>query len=61
MPFMFSGSPVSDPLAAGDGQAAFASDDFYAADAPRIGLRRPGRHWHLAKIAVEKFWMRRWT
>lgn len=45
----------------GDGQAAFASGDFYAAAAPKIGLRRPGRHWHLAKIALEKFWMRRWT
>jgi hypothetical protein len=23
-------------------------------------LRRPGRHWHLAKIAVERYYLRRW-
>ena len=44
----------------GDGRAAFASGDFYAAQAPKIRLRRPGRHCHLAKIAFEKYWMRRW-
>ena len=44
----------------GDGRAAFAGGDFYAAQAPKIRLRRPGRHWHLAKIAFEKYWMRRW-
>lgn len=25
----------------------------------RITLRRPGRHWHLAKVAFEQYWMRR--
>lgn len=45
----------------GDGQAAFADGDFYATDAPKVTLRRPGRHWHLAKIALEKYWMRRWA
>ena len=45
----------------GDGRAAFAGGDFYAADAPKITLRRPGRHWHLAKVAFEKYWMRRWA
>jgi len=44
----------------GDGRAAFATGDFYAAEAPNIRLRRPGRHWHLAKVAFEQYWIRRW-
>ena len=42
----------------GNGRAAFATGDFYAPDGPQIHLRRPGRHWHLAKVALEKRWMR---
>jgi sulfide:quinone oxidoreductase len=45
----------------GDGRAAFASGNFYAADAPDITLRRPGRHWHAAKVGFEKYWLRRWA
>jgi sulfide:quinone oxidoreductase len=45
----------------GDGQAAFATGSFYDPDGPQIRLRRPGRHWHLAKVAFEKYWMRRWS
>lgn len=45
----------------GDGRAAFATGNFYAPDGPQIRLRRAGRHWHLAKVAFEKYWMRRWT
>ncbi len=44
----------------GDGIAAYASGDFYAGEGPRVRLRRPGRHWHLAKVAFEKYWLRRW-
>jgi len=44
----------------GDGRAASATGNFYAQDAPRIRLRRPGRRWHLAKVAFEKYWLRRW-
>lgn len=44
----------------GDGVAAYATGDFYAGEAPRIRLRRPGRHWHLTKVAFEKYWLRRW-
>lgn len=44
----------------GDGVAAFATGDFYAEGAPRVRLRRPGRRWHLAKVAFERYWMRRW-
>lgn len=45
----------------GDGRAAFAGGTFYGTDGPQIRLRRPGRRWHLAKVAFEKYWMRRWT
>src|SRR3990170_286470 len=44
----------------GDGIAAYATGDFYAEDAPQVTLRRPGRRWHLAKVAFEKYWLRRW-
>lgn len=44
----------------GDGIAAYATGDFYAEGAPAISLRRPGRHWHLAKVALEQYWLRRW-
>ena len=44
----------------GDRAAGYASGDFYAEGAPRIRMRRPGPHWHLAKIALERYWMRRW-
>ena len=45
----------------GDGRAAFATGDFYATDQPQVRLRRPGRHWHAAKVGFEKYWLRRWT
>ena len=45
----------------GDGRAAYATGDFYAPDAPRIRLRRPGRTWHLGKVAFERYWLRRWA
>jgi sulfide:quinone oxidoreductase len=45
----------------GDQRAAFATGHFYAPDAPQVRLRRPGRHWHLAKVAFEQYWMRRWA
>ena len=44
----------------GDGRAASASGDFYAEAAPRVRLRHPGRRWHLAKVAFEQYWLRRW-
>lgn len=44
----------------GDGRAAFATGEFYAAEGPSVQLRRPGRHWHLAKLAFEQYWLRRW-
>ena len=44
----------------GDGRATSASGDFYAEGAPRVRLRHPGRRWHLAKVAFEQYWLRRW-
>lgn len=44
----------------GDGIAAYATGDFYAEAGPEVALRRPGRRWHLAKVALEKYWLRRW-
>lgn len=44
----------------GDGTSAYAKGDFYAADGPAVQLRRPGRQWHLAKVAFEQYWLRRW-
>jgi sulfide:quinone oxidoreductase len=44
----------------GDGIAAYATGDFYADVAPQVTLRRPGRRWHLAKVALEKYWLKRW-
>lgn len=44
----------------GDGIGAYATGDFYAANAPQVQLRRPRRRWHLAKVAFEQYWLRRW-
>ncbi len=44
----------------GDGVAAFAVGNFYAEGGPRVRLRRPGRSWHLAKVAFERYWFKRW-
>lgn len=45
----------------GDGRAGFAGGDFYAAPEPQVTLRRPGRPLHWAKVAFEKWWLRRWV
>jgi sulfide:quinone oxidoreductase len=44
----------------GDGRGAFATGDFYDPGGPKVDLRRPGRRWHVAKVAFEQYWMRRW-
>lgn len=44
----------------GEGRAAFATGDFYAADGPAVTMRTPGRRRHLAKVAFEQYWLRRW-
>ena len=47
-------------LEMGDGVAAYASGDCYAEPAPQVRLRRPGRQWHLGKVAFERYWLWRW-
>ena len=47
-------------LEVGGGRSAYAGGDFYASDGPTVAMRGPGRRWHLAKVAFEQYWMRRW-
>ncbi len=42
----------------GGGRAAYASGNFYAEGGPEMRLRRPGRIWHWAKVALEQKWLR---
>jgi sulfide:quinone oxidoreductase len=44
----------------GDGRAGFASGHFYAEPDPQVRMFRPGRSWHWAKVAFEKWWLHRW-
>ncbi len=48
-------------LEMGHGVAAYAKGNFYAAPVPAMTFRRPSRFWHLAKILVERRWLRRWS
>ena len=45
---------------AGDGKAGFGKGNFYAEPTPQVKLHPPGRHWHAAKVLLEKDWLRRW-
>jgi sulfide:quinone oxidoreductase len=47
-------------LESGDGRAGLARGDFYASPVPAVSMYRPGRSWHLGKIAFEQYWLRRW-
>lgn len=44
----------------GSGKAGFARGNFYAEPTPEMRMFRPGRHWHVAKVAFEKNWWRTW-
>lgn len=48
-------------LEVGDGKAAIGKGDFYAERGPEVTLHPPARRWHLAKVALEKLWFRRWV
>lgn len=43
----------------GGGVAGFATGNFYGEDGPVVRMRRPGRRWHLARVALEQLWLRR--
>lgn len=47
-------------LETGGGKAGFARGDFYASPVPKVAFSRPGRAWHLGKVAFEKYWLHRW-
>lgn len=47
-------------LEMGHGIAGFASGNFYAEPKPTVTLKKPGRHWHWGKAALEKWWLWRW-
>ena len=44
----------------GDNRAGYGRGDFYAEPLPQVKLYAAGRRWHLAKVAFEKNWFRRW-
>ncbi len=44
----------------GSGRAAFGGGNFYAPEGPKLKLHSPARHWHWAKVLLEKWWLRRW-
>jgi sulfide:quinone oxidoreductase len=43
----------------GDGRAGFGKGNFYAEPTPDVRLYPPSWWWHLGKIAVEQYWLRR--
>lgn len=47
-------------LEMGRGVAGFARGNFYAEPTPTVHMHRPGRHWHLAKVAFERHWWAQW-
>lgn len=47
-------------LETGGGKAGLARGDFYASPVPKVTMYRPGRSWHMGKIAFEKYWLNRW-
>lgn len=44
----------------GDGRAGVGYGNFYGEPRPDVRLRAPGRLWHWAKVAFEKWWLFRW-
>lgn len=48
-------------LEVGGGKAGLARGDFFASPSPRVAFQRPGRTWHLGKVAFEQYWLRRWV
>jgi sulfide:quinone oxidoreductase len=47
-------------LEVGGGKAGMARGDFFASPSPEVAFQRPGRTWHLGKVAFEQYWLRRW-
>ncbi len=47
-------------LETGAGKAGFGKGNFYGEPAPQIQPRMPSRTLHLAKVALEKYWLFKW-
>jgi sulfide:quinone oxidoreductase len=47
-------------IEAGDGRAGFGRGDFYAEPNPHVRLYNTARHWHWAKLLLERYWLRKW-
>jgi sulfide:quinone oxidoreductase len=45
----------------GNGVAAYATGNFFGETGPEVRMRRPGRRWHITKVAIEQYWLRRWA
>jgi sulfide:quinone oxidoreductase len=43
----------------GDARAGFGRGNFYAEPAPQVRLYPPNWWWHLGKVALEQYWLRR--
>jgi sulfide:quinone oxidoreductase len=43
----------------GDGRAGFGKGNFYAEPAPAIRLYPPSWWWHVGKVMLEQYWLRR--
>jgi len=48
-------------LEAGRGRAGMVTGNFYGDGPPEVRMRAPSRLWHWSKIAVERWWMRRFS
>lgn len=44
----------------GGGKAGLGRGDFYAEPVPEVKLHKVGRHWHAAKVLLERNWLRKW-
>ena len=47
-------------LETGRGKSGLARGDFFASPVPQVEMFRPRHRWHLAKVAFEQYWLRRW-
>jgi sulfide:quinone oxidoreductase len=47
-------------LEMGGNMAGLGRGNFYAEPAPAVKMHMPGPHWHIGKVLLEKYWLRRW-
>jgi hypothetical protein len=44
----------------GGSRAGYGEGGFYDPEAATVSLRAPARRWHLLKVLIEEYWLRRW-